>query len=450
MNKIAIFTLTLCLSTALASAQSSLIGIHNSPRKGMTHVAVNPAEINHLRRSVEVNLFAGGTTVSNNALSFQDILKEKGELIDLALDRMGTPINVSAEMQLLGPSVGFSQGDWSFGFMSQAFAKGDIINLNPDIANALNGDPFFNSLNQTHMIDASKQKVNVSGWTELGFTAGRELYTVGSHIFTAGATFKLLIPMAYLNMGVTDLRGTLIQNGTDVILTDANGELYLSYPRDLEEGDIATYMTDRFSLGNITGTAFDLGIAHQWYAEGNMRVLSGISVRNIGGMRLGSEQSTHRYSINIPQGESFRLDLLDGDLEEIEDQLLNSGYFTRSNIREKSRAGLPPLLSAYADVQFTRKFQVSVFSQFRIADKTDHEQLMAQHVFAITPRVNFGLLEVYSPWTQYEVAGLTGGLGLRIGGFFVGSQSLLTGLLADTKQADVHIGFSMGFGEKNY
>lgn len=445
-----IIAVGLLLSTTLVYGQHSLIGIQNSNRKGMIHVAMNPAEINHLHRKVEVNLFSGGATVSNNALSFRDIIEEEGDLLDLAFDRINEPVNLSAEMQLLGPSFGFSTGEWSFGFISQAFAKADIIDLDPNLGEALTDNGFFNGFNEVLLGGTSNQKVYASGWTELGVTAGRELWADDSrkHVISAGATAKLLVPAAYINARVTRLRATLIQNGDEFSLTDAQGGLHFSYPKDLEDQNIEDYMLDRFSLGNISGVAFDLGLTHQWTPEYTTRLRSGISVRNIGGMSLGSVQSSSNYSINIPQGQAFRLDLLNGDLDEIEDQLLNSGYFTANSRTEEVRAALPTIISAYTDAFISENFQVSISGQFRIADKTGSEQLVTQNVFAVTPRLTLGIFEVYSPWAHYEVSGLTGGLGFRLGGFFLGSQSVLTGLLADTKQADVHLGFSMGFGHR--
>lgn len=432
-------------------AQNSLIGIQNSPRKGMIHAAMNPAEINHLHRKVEVNLFSAGATVSNNALSFRDIVEESGDLLDLAFEQINEPVNLSAEMQLLGPSFGFTTGKWSFGFISQAFAKADIIDLDPELGKALNNNSLFYDFNETLLGSTSKQKVYASGWSELGIMAGREIWSdySGEHVVSIGATAKILVPAAYVNAGLTALQGTLTQNGDEFSLTDASGSLHFSYPRDLEEQDLGDYMVDRFSLSKISGVAFDLGLTHQWGPDYITRLSSGISVRNIGGINLGTQQRTSNFSINIPQGEVFRLDMLEGDFDEIEDQLLNSGYFSITAQSEKARAALPSLISAYTDAYISSIFQVAVFGQFRVGDKANNDQLFTQNVVAITPRLTLGIFEVYSPWANYEVSGLTGGLGFRLGGFFLGSQSVLTGLLADTKQADVHVGFSMGFGRKD-
>lgn len=449
MKKILIL-FSLLFSATLAWAQHSLIGIQSSTRKGMIHAAMNPAEINHLHRHVEVDLFTAGATVNNNALSFSDILNEEGDLLDLAFERTGKPVNLSAEMQMVGPSVGFTTGQWSFGFISQAFAKADVIDLHPNLGKALNDTDVVGGFTEILLDGTSNQKVYASGWTELGIIAGREVWAddTRSHVISAGATAKLLVPAAYVSAGLSGLRGTLIHNGEEFSLTETNGGLHLSYPKDLEEQTIGDYMLDRFSLSNISGMAFDLGLTHQWTSEYTTRLSSGISLRNIGGMSLGSQQRTSNYAINIPQGEAFRLDLLDGDLDEIEDQLLNSGYFSITNRAEKARASLPSVLSAYTDAYISKLFRVTVSGQFRLGDKNDSKQLVTQNVLAVTPRLVLGAFEIYSPWANYEVAGLTGGLGLRLGGFFLGSQSVLTGLLADTKQADVHVGFSMGFGKK--
>ena len=66
----------------------------------------------------------------------------------------------------------------------------------------------------------------------------------------------------------------------------------------------------------------------------------------------------------------------------------------------------------------------------------------------LTPRLVLGSFQIYSPWAHNQISGLTGGLGMQLGGFFIGSNALLTGTLANTMQADIHMGFSFGVGKK--
>ena len=445
MNKATLF-FSLFLITLVAQGQQSFIGIQNSPRKGMIQTSVNPAEINHLSKKVEVNLFAVGATVGNNALTFRNLVGEE-DILERVFEKMDGPVNLNAEGHVLGPSVGFSVDKWSFGFISQAFVKGDIVQLDASLGNAFNDDPFASAYHEVLIRSSSNQRVNVAGWAELGLVAGREIWSNEKHTFSGGATFKFLIPGSYVNMGVGNLQGKLVQDGFEFNLTDASGQLDINYPDMLEDWDLENQLLDQMSLGNITGFAVDLGISHQWKGLGFVKTHSGLSVRNIGGFNLGATQVNHSYHMLIPEGQSFRLDVLEGSLEEMEEQLLNSGYFTRTVPKDRLRLGVPTLLSAYTEVQLSKVFQVDLFGQFRVYDREANNQVNTQNVVAITPRFNLGLLEIYSPWATYDISGLAGGLGLRVGGFFVGSRSVLTGLMADTRQIDAHVGFSMGFGK---
>lgn len=439
----------ICLITTLAYSQHSFIGIQNSPRKGMVHAAMNPAELNHLSRKMEFNLFALGTTASNNILPFHDIINEE-DLLDLALDRAEDPINVSAEVHLLGPSFGFLVNKWSFGFLSQAFVKADIIDLNADLGSAFSDGSFQDNVYEIKINNSSNQRLNVAGYAKFGLMAGREVWANDEHLVTAGGSLNFFVPGVYVNMGLNNFQGTYVQDQDQSSLSGARGTLHFSYPQELEDWNIEDRMLDRLSPSNISGFAMDLGLTHQWIRDGIPTLSSGLSIKNLGGMNLGSGQVNNAYTMDIPEGQYFRLDLLEGDLDEIENQLLSSGYFIKNNQRGAARASLPTMLAAYTDVRVSHLFQVSVYGQHRLSNQSSNEQLTVQNVFAVTPRLTLGAFEVYSPWTHYEVSGITGGAGLRIGGFFVGSQSVLTGLLSDTQQLDFHVGLSLGFGKDRW
>jgi hypothetical protein len=72
-------------------------------------------------------------------------------------------------------------------------------------------------------------------------------------------------------------------------------------------------------------------------------------------------------------------------------------------------------------------------------------QIASQNTFSITPRYSTGFFEAYAPLSNSEIAGFTAGLGFRVGGFYIGSGSLITAAISDSKQADVYLGFRVGF-----
>src|SRR5690606_9002740 len=158
---------------------------------------------------------------------------------------------------------------------------------------------------------------------------------------TVGGTFNFFVPGVYVNMGLNNLQGTYIQNRDQSSLTDARGNLDISYPQELEDWDIEDYMLDRLSPSNISGFAMDLGFTHQWKKEGIPKLSSGLTIKNLGSLNLGSDQVTNSYAMDIPEGQFFRIDQLEGDLDEIEDQLLSSGYFTKRGQSGATRVSLP-------------------------------------------------------------------------------------------------------------
>lgn len=415
----------------------------------MLHVVMNPAEINNLHKKVEVNFLSVGGSLSNNKLTFEDVLNGD-DILDMALERRDGPLNLRSEVQVLGPSFGFNAKKWAFGFTSQVFVKADILDLNTDLGRALSSD---NSINRSYDVDLRSpvnQRVNGAGWLELGLTAGREVVHTQKHHLSAGTTLKFLIPAVYVNLGMNNLRGTLTENDGEYSLSNATGEININYPQGYANDDFFDLTPRDFNLSNISGMALDIGLAHQLKNKAGASILSsGISVRNLGSFNIASGQTNNTYSMNIPAGESFRLDLLDGELDEIEEQLLASGYFSRSRGEGDFKANIPTIISVYTDFRVGSSLYLGLYGQRRVSNNYNNDQISTQNVISITPRIVLGKLEIYSPWARYEVSGITGGLGLRMGGFFVGSQSLISGLLLNEgMMADVHAGLSWGFGRK--
>lgn len=415
----------------------------------MLHVTMNPAEINNLNKKVEINILSVGASLSNNKLTFENVLDSE-DLVDMAIAQGEGPLHMRSEVQVLGPSFGFNAKKWAFGFTSQVLVKADIIDLNSDMGRAFSSD---NSINRFYDVDLQtplNQRVNGAGWLELGLTAGREVFNTDKHRLSAGSTLKFLIPAAYVNVGMKNLRGTLTENDGEFSLSNATGEININYPQGYANDEFFDLTPRDFNLSNISGMAVDFGLAHQLKTKsGASAISSGISIRNIGSFNIASGQINNTYTMNIPAGESFRLDLLEGELDEIEEQLMASGYFSRTSESGAFKASVPTILSAYTDFRIGGILYLGVYGQQRISNNYHNNQITSQNIISVTPRIVLGKLEIYSPWAKYEVSGVTGGLGLRMGGFYVGSQSLITGLyLNQGMMADVHAGLSWGFGRK--
>ena len=88
---------------------------------------------------------------------------------------------------------------------------------------------------------------------------------------------------------------------------------------------------------------------------------------------------------------------------------------------------------------------VTLFLQQKMNSDSANDQITSQNIFSVTPRVSLGFFEAYLPVGVNEISGTTAGLGFRLGGFFLGSNSILTAVTNDSKQADFYTGFRFGF-----
>jgi hypothetical protein len=68
----------------------------------------------------------------------------------------------------------------------------------------------------------------------------------------------------------------------------------------------------------------------------------------------------------------------------------------------------------------------------------NNDQVTAQNTFTVTPRYVTNFFEVFMPIGTNEISGFNTGVGFRVGGFFIGSGSIVTALLNDSKQADIY------------
>lgn len=432
------------LSPILIHAQGAFLGVQNSQRKGMVNAIMNPAELNNLTKKVEVSFFALDAGLSNNVYSFQEIIKEQDQFNQI-LQEIDGPVNVRSELSILGPSVGLDFGKWSFGFTSQAKVKADVIDLNADLGDAMTNKELSQGYNEVLLDIPYNQRANAMGWAEVGLMAGRSIWDNDNHSFSVGAHLRFLLPATYANLGINEINAKLIQEETQISLTEATGEINISYDNTFENLSEAGAIKNNWGGIGLRGMALDLGASYQLKINDRVFLNTGLSLRNLGGMNTGANQINNTYTMNIPQGEFFRLDNLEGNSEEIEQQLINSGYFTIERQTGRSRINLPQQLSAYAEWSPVKQFQVSLYAQKRIIDENLNTQLTSSDLLVLTPRLLLGKLEIYSPWMQHQVAGLMGGFGLQYGGFFIGSQSIITGLMAESNRIDAHLGMSWGF-----
>ncbi len=445
MKKITLLAIGLLSMNAFS--QEYFSAITTSKRVGILNGHLNPSEFANLNSKFEVQVFNFSINTSNNKVGFSDLAK--GENIEKLIFDGKSNVNFDINTAIFGPSFAMRQGKWGFGISTKAFIKASIIDLDPDLGNALINNQLNSATGIASVFSSENQRVTSTTWGEMGFSAARTVYETETHQINAGITLKLLFPGSYANMGLNNFRGDIANTVNGLELTNTNATLNIAYSGSLGSnfGNTSDYFKSLF--GGLDGMATDIGVDYQWLnSDKKYKLKVGASVRNIGSMTFsGNDNVSQNYNLNIPTGQSLNLNVFNDaeGLQDVQTILNNSGYFTTTNLTNEFKVKLPTVFNIYADYKIISKVSVTAFLQQKMGDQASDGQISTQNMFTITPRVTLGPFEAFIPMGNNEIAGGTVGLGFRLGGFFLGSNSILSAVATDSKQADAYFGFRFGF-----
>lgn len=429
-------------------AQEHYPGINTSTRTGLIHAGLNPAELINLRSKYETQLFGLSVYGANNKVGFSDIDSDSD--FETLLFSGTDAVNMRIDAQITGPGFGFRTENWAFALSSRATVKADLVDVDVRLGEAIaNSDAF--DFAQTLIDNNYNQRVSAVSYGEIGLSAARNLLSVGNHTLNGGVTAKILFPGSYANFGADEFRGTILQNNGQLSLTDTRAALNFAYSGNLADDFTETEQYTKSVFGKPNGFGLDVGVNYRFKAADSDRYVlnAGLSVRNIGAMTFSdSNNASTNYLLAIGAGESLNLNQFDEveNLKEAEDILLASGFLDRTQNNSRDfKVKLPTVLTLYADYNLYRALYISALYKQPLTDDAVNNQITNQRVVSLTPRLSLNHFEVWSSWSEGAFSGITGGLGFRVYGFFVGSGSIITALAKDTKQADVYLGYSFGF-----
>ena len=405
-----------------------------------------------MRTKFEVNLFNLSMAVSNDKLSVKNIIN-KDNFEDKIFEGDGT-INLRVDAQIYGPSFAFKTEKWGFGINSLANVKANAVNIDARLGDALQNGNLSNLVSLTTITSGENQRINATTWGELSFNVARNLIDLPLHKINVGANLRLLFPGAYANFSATNLNGTIVNNLGDISLINASATINIAYAGVLANDykDQSNY-NEFFSQG-INGFAADLGVNYRWKDvndENSYRINAGLSVKNIGSMTFKSDNNLNKnYNLNVDGLESLDLNQFENvasisDIEAIINDPANANYFQSTSTTGDFKVKLPTVINAYADVRLTKKWFVTGSVYQKISDDSESDFTTTQNSYTLIPRFTSGWFEAYAPLAANEISGFTSGIGFRLAGFFIGSNSVISALATDGKQADLYLGVRFGF-----
>ena len=448
--------MTLSLFASLsAAAQHQFIGFRSGNFTGVNGVFFNPANVADSRYRWDVNLFGANAGVGNNNASF-------------SLDNLGDAFGDSASNALFNGNGGYSSGlinadvlgpsfmfnvskKLSFAITSRVRVLANVQDIDGNLIDAINDErsnsfPF--SINS-----AANQRLSVNGWTDLGVTAGMVLKEEGNHFLKAGLTVKYLSGAANSFVNINNLKGTIDEDLLgEPYLSNTTGGVAIGYSGvDLDNFEAS----DAFKA-NGSGVGFDLGFVYEYRPDGSgtsanqnkYKYKLGIALLDAGSIKYTPDPNEFgNYTLNITGSERFfPAELQDKSVSEIKTYLDSKpSFFTNNSASLTSyKSKLPTTLQINADYHIKRGLYIDLSSQVSLAQKDNLYSSYYNNQVTLTPRFESKVFGVYLPLNYSSLTKFNAGISLRAGPLFLGSGSVLTALLGESKQADFHFGIRFG------
>lgn len=450
MKKYILLSLIFLFSTSEIFSQEHLLGITTSSRGGLLNGFNNPAELSNMNMKFDVNLFNTSVNFSNNKLSFNDLLD--GSNLEDKFFSGTEAANVRVDALVIGPGIAFKNGNWTYAISTLANIKANIINVDTNLGDAIQNGALSNLISQTTLSSLENQRLNAATWGEIDFSLSRKLIDIARHQVNAGATVKLLFPSAYANFSASNLQGTIQNNLGDIQLANASAQVNLAYSGFLGNDFNDTSNYANFFKQGINGVAFDIGGTYRFKeANSNKYIISaGLAVKNIGVMSYKDDTNTSiDYNLNVGNSPTLDLNQFESansltEIETILAQPQNAQFFQKTKTNEAFKVKLPTTINVYADFKVTSKFYATASINQKVTDDSESDVTTTQNTYSIIPRLIFGQFEMFAPQTSNEISGFTSGFGMKIYGFYLGSSSIVTAALNNSKQADIYLGFRFG------
>lgn len=456
MKRIATLLLFMSVFTVVFSQPTAYKGGNYT---GVYGVFSNPANIASNPRKWDVSLFSVSAMLANDQVKvgLSDLDKDfKDELFG----REEKSLSALANVEVVGPSFMFRiKPLHTLAFTTRARTFGNIGTLNTRLAQAISNAKDVQNL--PYDLNTGTQKLTVNSWSEIGVSWGGVILKKGLHSLKAGATLKYLRGIGNSFAHIQDINATLnsdINQYQEVTpyLTNGTGSLLLvNSGLDMLGDELSG---SDFTKSNGNGFGLDLGFVYEYKekldtvgwrpncSNSGYKFKAGIALLDVGSIKYKTvESSAFHYTLDIPQGEKFYLNELEGSVAEMQAYLDKSPYAKKEAVSESYKPSLPTALSLMVDYYWGNHFFTELSGLFSLVAKDKKpENAYCYDSFTLTPRFEGTYWGIYIPLNYNTLSDFNAGITLRAGPLMIGSGSIVSSLLSENKQADVFVGVRFG------
>lgn len=453
------FTLALGLAALMpivGNAQRYL-GIATSNWSGTNALYLNPANLADNRHKFSIDLFSTSVSLDNNFAKagfsdVTDLVKDSDKGLNGLFNFSGSQ---NGKYTLAGPNVEF-RGP---GFMASIGRKHSIAvttrlrfmmqahDINGSLFQSIVNDDFSNNqdlVNSGVIVKASSFNATANLWSEIGLSYGGVVFEADKHQVKVGGTIRLLRGAGYFSFVNKNL-DLQYYAGTDSVQIRNTD---LSYGSTLQEGTDDLYKHPTRSNGS--GFGIDLGVVYEFRPNADryrydMNGKTGIvdpgknpyllrfsaAVTDLGSIKYKTNNQTASFQNNptYNNGVGYIRGLeLAGNLSsftKLKNYMATRGFLVDTSESKETKVSLPTSLILGLDYHIWRGFYANLLYTHNMANREKFGTSYYSQ-FTFTPRFDIRALSIGLPIT-YNTLNKSKylGVGVRFGGFFVGSDNLI-------------------------
>ena len=432
--------------------------------RGMSIFAAekNPAAMMASAKAFQLDLLSADVTVRNDAVrisSMKDLLEgakdnDMKNLVTYKADGKPKKLDFTLDASLLNLIVASQRSAYGFGLrlrgnvlahdIGESLIAGFMDGVNPDEDNV---SSLFNSA-------FGDFKIYGDIFAEVKLSYARRLFTDPSHRIDMGLSLKYLTGL-YTARGLTDDMDAQWDRENSLITINRAAGTAVYYKKNFEEAfDDVSFNT--FFGGKEFGGGFgaDAGLSYEYHRDGRDRYMIriGAAVQDIGTIKY--EEDIFLYDVNITHPRVYNTDedfgedpKLDDILSKLKDDFTESGEVTERTGEYKMQ--LPTTVNLSLDWHVGSVLSVGANAVLPVSDEKKTASPTGT-LLNLTPRIESGPFMIGVPVTyssRYKKVLM--GVGVNLGGLFIGSDDLL-GLLQDEFiGANFYIGYTLSVGGRN-
>ncbi|MCB0699217.1 MAG: OmpA family protein [Chitinophagales bacterium] len=458
----------------MAGAQRYL-GVATSNWSGTNGLYLNPANIADSRHKFTIDLFSINVGLNNNMAKFNDGLGGlfavgDGNIADaLTFENQNEFSLLAPYFELRGPGAMVSiNSRHSIALTTRVRAMNQFHNFNQDLYRNIVDQDFRNQAGAAvYPIQAGGFNYTTHGWSEIGLSYGGVIWDGGKHFVKGGITLRYLMGAAYVSLTSNNLDAVAYPSSDSLVITNTN----LSFGSNITSGGVGTTFSD-FIGGAGKGFGGDIGFVYEFRPKydsytydmdgetgikdrgANKYLLrASFAITDFGSIKYNDNNfvTNIRTKANGTPAIVTSSELADsvGNYSSLRNYAANHNLAVDSGTNTAtSKLVLPTSIVANVDYHAVKGLYINALFVANIASRTEFGNSVYSQ-FTLTPRWDTRVFSAGIPLTyDFLTKSLKYGIGLRVGGFFLGSDDLAGIVGGSAYGANFYFGASIPINNK--